>query len=142
MTQADELPPLEDSDNLGRGVYKSNEAKRARNNVIMHTIFLEREDANSLSVDRLDIALDEEMTAIGDRNANLRGPDRNFYGWATITVAVASEDGRAVRATPLLENRYHADIDLNVPDEAERRERQQQHANALAASAEWRNRSN
>lgn len=135
-----DLPPLADSDNLGRGVYSSREAKRARKDLIMHTIFLEQESAESLSVDRLDIVSDEEMVKIGDQNAQLRGADRRFYGWATVTVILASQDGRTVRATPRFENRYHADIDLNVPEGAERRERQEAHANALAANAEWRSR--
>lgn len=135
-----DLPPIEDSDSLGRAVFSSGDAKDARKGKIRHKIFLENEEVDCLSVDRLAHAPDEEMAEIGDRNARRRGPTRSFYGWATVTVADASEDGRSVRATPWLDNPYHADIDLNIPASVERRDIQNAHANSLAIAAEWRER--
>lgn len=137
---AEVLPPLQDEDPLGRGVYSTGHARRAKNSKIPHNVFLEREEVESLSVDRLDHAPDHVMAEIGDRIAEGRGPGRKFYGWATVTVAKASEDGRTVRATPQLDNTYHADIDLNIPPTVERRDTQIQHANTLAAAADWRER--
>ena len=134
----DALPPLRDEDLLGRGVFSSRQAQRARRRKILHNVFLEIEEIDYLSVDRLDHVADQVMAEIGDRIAQGRGSGRSFYGWATVNVTKASEDGRSVLATPQLDNIYHADIDLNVPPSFERRDRQIQHANTLAAAAEWR----
>lgn len=137
---AEALLPFQDEDPLGRGVLSSSQARRARKSKIVHNIFLEHEEVEFLSVDRLDHATDHVMAEIGDRVAQGRGSGRKFYGWATVTVAKASEDGRTIRATPQLDNIYHADIDLNIPPTGERRDAQIQHANTLAAAAEWRER--
>lgn len=45
---------------------------------------------------------------------------------------------REVAAAPLSYNLYHAEIYLNVPEDAERRDRQVQHATDLATAANWR----
>ena len=132
------LPPLEPADNLGRGVLSSRRARRAARGVINPHEFLEKIEADSLSVDRLDHASDKTMTAIADQAAAMR--PENFYGWAVVTVEDASGDERTVRATPMLQNPYHADIDLNVSDSAERRDEQTKHAVALANHASWRKR--
>ncbi len=135
-----DLPPLQDADQLGRGIFGSRVRDHARRGSIRPTVFLEKEEVESLSVDRLDHAPDEEMAEIGERIARLRGPNRKFYGWATVTVIVASQNGRTVRATPKLDNVYHADIDLNIPPTAERRDNQKHHALSLASAASWRER--
>lgn len=139
MPNSVELPLLKPSDNLGRGVFSSRHVRRAVKGKIVHRVFLEKsERVESLSVDRLDHAFDETMAEIGDQTAFLR--ERTFYGWAVVTVEDASRDGRTVRETPKLENPYHADIDLNLPDSTERRDIQKQHALALASYAHWRER--
>ncbi len=137
--QADHLlPPLENDDFLGRGVFRPKEAKRWEQGKRVRDTFLEAEHRESLSVDRLDMASDECMTIIADAAAAGRGPDRKFYGWAVLTVADASANGRMVRASPLPRNSYHADIDLNIRADLERRDAQKQHADDLAARAHWR----
>ena len=78
------------------------------------------------------------MTIIADQTAGMRGA--NFYGWAVVTVENASRDKRTVRATPMLQNPYHADIELNVSDSDERRDEQKKHSVALANHASWRQR--
>ena len=80
------------------------------------------------------------MTCISDAIAARRGSGRLFYGWATLTVAHASANGRSVRASPLANNPYHADIELNIRPNLERRDAQKQHADDLAARAHWRER--
>ena len=140
MTVTADLPTLQEADQLGRGIFAKKERNRARQGIIPHTVFLEKEEVESLSVDRLDHAPDEELAEIGDRNASLRGPNRSFYGWATVTVAVAWQDGRTVRATPRLDNFYHADIDLNIQPITERRDTQNHHALSLASAASLRER--
>ena len=67
-----------------------------------------------------------------------RGRGKDFYGWATLTVRDAVSNGRTVEATPTDVNIYHVDIILHLPDDNERRDQQKQHANELAALAQWR----
>lgn len=133
------LPPLRDDELLGREVFRRREADKAAQGTIRPSIFEGPIEANSLSVDRLDHASDEEMTKIGDRNAVRRGTGRSFYGWADITVAIGRGDARAVRWTPLPGNRYHADIDLRL-DDLDRLDEMRGVALELAAKASWRRR--
>ncbi len=130
------LPELRDTDVLGRGVFSRKNAKRADRGKIIHHIFLEKLEAGSLSVDRLDHAADDKMAEIGDWRAHLR--KRIFFGWATVTVEQASKRGRSVRATETLENPYHADIYLNISLKMEQKDSQIEHAVNLAALAIWR----
>jgi hypothetical protein len=95
----------------------------------------------SLSVDRLGHASDEAMTAIGDRIAAGREGKRTFYGWAVLSVDSAERMGRTVRATPLDDNPYHADIDLHLAKGAEQRDDRTEHAKDLAERAHWKERS-
>jgi hypothetical protein len=138
MPDSVDLPSLQSAENLGRGVFSGRRARRAAKGTIDHRAFLETIEAESLSVDRLDYASDETMIAIADQTAGLRGDD--FHGWSVVTVEDASKDERTVKATPMLLNPYHADIELNVPDSAERRDEQKKHAVALANHASWRKR--
>lgn len=89
-------------------------------------------------MDRLDHAPDERMAEIADRIAESR--TRNFYGWATVTVEIASRNGRAVRPDPQAENPYHANIHLSFSERLELQDQQIAHANELAANAHWRER--
>lgn len=140
MAESEDLPPLGAMDPLGRSVFSSREAQRWRKGLGKHDTFLGAPNEISLSVDRLDHASDEVMAEIGDRIARARGSDRSFYGWAVVTVGQASKMGRTVRATPLSNNPYHADIDLNIPLSGERRDMQKQHALDLSTVAQWRER--
>ena len=61
---------------------------------------------------------------------------RNFYGWAVLVTERACRSGRRVRASPIAENPYHADIIL--PDSAgEDYEEQVRHAQELADDSRW-----
>ena len=130
------LPKLRDPDVLGRGVFSRKNAKRARRGIINHHIFLEKLGVDSLSVDRLDHATDDEMAEIGDQRAHLR--KGIFCGWATVTVEQSSKGGRSVCPTEKSCNPYHADIYLNISPRMERRDSQKKHAVNLAALARWR----
>ena len=129
------LPELRDSENLGRSVFSSRMAKWARNGRVVHTVFLESREADSISVDRMDHT---EPTVLAELSKNT-GQSRNqeFYGWATLEVREAASNGRSVKATPDKDNPYHADIFLNLPHGDERRDVQKQHANELAALSKW-----
>lgn len=132
-----ELPPLIPSDLLGRGVFSEKRARKASTRgIIAHNEFLESKDRDNLSVDRLGFAPDLEMAEIADRNA--AGRKQTFFGWAVVTVQRASEMARRVRPMPLLDNRFHAEIVLNLPTDAERRDVAKQHALNLAMHAEYR----
>ena len=134
MTAGDDIAPEE---NLGRDVFSSGQAKRARRGRVPVNVFLEKEREPKLSVDRLDLASPEEMTEIADRVAAARS--RTFYGWAVIAREIATSNGRTATASPQLGNPYHADIVL--PDPAvEDRDEQKSHAQELADAAVWRER--
>lgn len=131
------LPPIVATESLGRSVFSGNQARRADRGGIDPHVFLEREGVDILSVDRMDHTTPEEMAEIGDRVALGRGIGRSFYGWAIVAVEKAAQDGRTVVATPRLDNRYHADIELNIGARDEHRDIQIQHATSLAAVAHW-----
>lgn len=132
-----DLPELRNEDPLGRRVFSERRARKAANDKIVPDIFIQK-DADSLSSDRLDHAPDVEMAMIADSTSN---QPKGIQGWATVTVANAGQSGRSVIATPRLDNPYHADIELNLPDSEERRKHEsRQHAGKLAAVARWRGR--
>lgn len=137
LPQPTELPPLSPEDPLGRYVLSEKRARRAlKRGIIAANDFLESLARDHLSVDRLDLAPDKEMAAIADGVAVARG--RTFFGWTVVSVRHASEMGRRVEVTPLLDNPFHADIYLNLPDGAERRDAAKQHALNLAKRAAYR----
>ena len=103
---------------------------------IAYDLFEVDDAMDNLSVDRLDLAPHEEMVRIGDdRGAYRRKP---FFGWAVLSVEQASQRGREVRATPQLDNQYHADIILHLSQSDERRDEARQHALHLASMALYR----
>ena len=101
---------------------------------------MERPDADSLSVDRLDFAPDSFMTSIRDRGAVQRGD--LFYGWAVITVRHASNNGRRVEPDAYADNPYHAEIVLHFDSNSgqERRDEQHRQGVELASRATWQKR--
>ena len=70
------------------------------------------------------------------------GATRFGSGWAWLSVEKAAKSGRDVVARPVTEgeikNLCHAVIMLNLSKATQRRELQKEHANELAAAAEWR----
>lgn len=133
----DKIAPEE---RLGRGVFSSKNKKRAQRKAVPFNIFLEKKGETDISVDRLDHVSPEKAAEIGDRVATSRKA-KQFYGWAVVTANNASNNKRQVKATPQLDNSYHADIIL--PDLASKdREEQIQHAQELAAVSCWQDRPN
>ena len=131
------MQTLSPGDPLGRYVpSKTRAVKAAKGGTVAYDLFIEK-DAESLSVDRLDVAPDTDMAAIADENIDARG--RVFYGWAVVTVQQARDMSRTVESTPQLNNPYHADIFLDLPDDgAERRDAAKAHAYNLATHARYR----
>ena len=134
MSILDSIAPDED---LGRGVFSSKQARRARRSGVRLNVFLERPGHLRISVDRLTIAPVGAADATAESVAAARGA--RFYGWAVITADAASAGGRRVLATPLPKNPYHADIML--PElTADDLEAQRKHAQQLADASRWRGR--
>ena len=131
------LRELDDAERLGRSVVSSSAAERARKKgLIERNVFLIREEDTCVSVDRMDHAPVEVMAGLAEGRAQAREPPKESYGWAVVLVRDARSDGRPVRATPLEENPFHTDIDLNLAD-LERRDLQKQHALQLASHSAW-----
>ena len=123
-------------EDLGRAVFSERRRDRARKGNMDTDIFLEREQAESISVDRMDHAPMDELAEWSRERARNRATSRQFYGWAVLKVRDAARNGRTVAPTPTLQNRCHADIYLNVTGE-ERRRQQKQHALELASHSRW-----
>ena len=133
------LAELDANEDLGRSAFDRRSRNRALRGVIDHRVFLESEQAESISVDRMAHAMIDELAAWSRERARSRGPSRQFYGWAVLKVRDAARDGRTVKATPTPQNRCHADIFLNVTATGEERKHQQkEHALQLAEHSRWR----
>lgn len=130
-------PRVAPEEGLGRGVFSRKRSERARRGRIDMDIFLEREDAESISVDRMDDAPIRQLAEWSRDRGRNRNPPQAFHGWAVLTAGHAGQSGRTVAATPMAENPHHADIFLNVSGD-ERRRQQKQHAHELAAHATWK----
>ncbi|MCY4155679.1 MAG: hypothetical protein OXD38_04175 [Aestuariivita sp.] len=124
------------NEELGRGVFSSGHAKRARRARTPHHVFLEREGEVSISVDRLSVAPPGAALVLAEKTATSR--KASFYGWATVAVSKAEANGRRVVSSPMPEydNPYHADIVLPAVAKDDREE-QKRHAQELADYSNW-----
>lgn len=130
---------LDLSENLGRGVFSSKDAARARRAGIPKRVFVHK-GMTEISVDRLDLMSEEEAINIARMVAERRGRDgskRSFYGWAVLVAENACRSGRCVRASPIEDNPYHADITLPALA-GEDDEEHIRHAQELADDSHWR----
>ena len=138
-SRSPQVPPaeLDANEDLGRAVFSRRTRHRARKVGRIHMdVFLEREQAESISVDRMDHAAAEQLAEWSREQGRGRKPPRQFHGWAVVKVRDAAANGRTVEATPTPRNRFHADIRLNVTGE-ERRRQQKAHAVELAHKSRW-----
>ena len=127
------------TEELGRGVFSSKTARRAKRGQIPSHVFLESREnprRNELSVDRLSMGAMTDLVVIAEQRASAR--NRRFYGWAVVVVSDAAASGRQVVASPLPNggNPFHADIVLPasvIEDEDERKH----HAEELATLSAW-----
>lgn len=150
MTPESDKPRILKSDKVGRDVLSRKDRSLIQRRDAPPRLFFDNASPVEISVNRLtpepnqappadrpDLAPDTEISKISDRSANARVPQRNFYGWAELSVRQASQDGRTVRASPLPENQWHADIIL--PAEAKEKETiRRKHAAKLAGNSVWR----
>ena len=130
--------PVVREGSVGRAVFQSNQWKKMRKSAgktppnMPPEIFLDGKSLNKISVHILGDNR-EEVAGRCDDIAKQRGANRSFYGWAEVAVVFASQDGRAVLASPMPEDRWHADIVL--PCEPSDRDAREWHAEELAAYA-------
>ena len=123
------------SETLGRGVFSSRHAGRARRSGVPKHVFLERKGVTEISLDRLDLMSGEKANEMGHAAADRRSA--SFYGWAVLIAEVACRSNRRVKASPTAENPYHADIVLPA-SAGEDYEEQLRHAQELADDSRWR----
>ena len=130
--------PVVSEGSVGRAVFQSNQWRKMLRGAgrtppdMPPEVFLDGKSLNKISVDILG-GNHEEVARRCDDIAKQRGANRSFYGWAEVSVACASEDGRTVLASPIPEDRWHADIVLPCePNDTDERE---WHAEELAANA-------
>lgn len=126
-----------ETERLGRSVFSSTVARRARSGRVLPKVFTVR---GPISVDRLSYANREVMAEIGRRRGLEREPRKHFFGWAVLTAGRAREVGGRVEATPRAGNRYHADIRFredSALDEARRRSQAKSRAKELADRSTW-----
>ena len=116
---------------VGRAILQSSDWKKVKNKHAPYSLFLDNKSPINISVFLLNFASDEDLTKIGDAMAIQRGTGRSFYGWAEVSVAKASENGREVHYTPQSGNQWHADIVLPVIVQADKKARER-HAHQLA----------
>lgn len=109
-----EIPEnIDPNEELGRGVSSSKIARRARrpNFQVPLNVFLPLRGESNISVDRLSVAPHNEAVAIADSRDEAR--IRTFYGWAATTGFAATDNRRAIVASPIPDvNPCHADIVL------------------------------
>lgn len=132
--------PVGDWERLGRRVFSGKESRRAAKSGVPASVFAEP-GCRKRSVDRLTRAPDlAPLVANADVAALSRGANRQFYGWAVVSVEDVIAAGCEVNASPLPDNPYHADIIL--PDAVvESDDAQNQYAIALAGVSDWQARS-
>ena len=133
--------PVSDWEELGRRVFSRSEARKAADGRIQPKIFLERLGNRKLSVDRLTPPETAGIAAVVEdarkAAANRQQPPNTFCGWAVVTAEAVIRVGCEVKASPLPNNRYHANILL--PDSAmENEEAQRGYAVTLAGRATWK----
>src|SRR5262245_47871770 len=92
----DDLRP---EDKLGRQVFSSSQAKNIAKGKTVHSPFMPPNGSDCISVDRLDLESDLEMSRRGREAGKAR--NQTFYGWAEISVEVANKDGREARVDPI-----------------------------------------
>ena len=124
---------VKNAEQLGRRIFSKTAAKRAYlRGVIIPNVFDIGD--NLISVDRLSVASLGEVEQAAQRSSGARGP---VQGWAVVGCGTVRASGR-VRASPMADNPYHADIVLPLPPaDADRARLRKERAQDLAKIAQW-----
>ena len=127
----DSLPTLTGTENLGRRIRGRRKAKLPIN----ERVFKQRTPNTPISVDRVDHAAREELAELGIAQADRLS--ETFRGWAILKVSDAEQHSRTVQTSPELDNPYHAEIHLNIPDGPEQKDDWTHSIAELASAATW-----
>lgn len=139
----DEPKPMADDERLGRHEWSESSARRAcrqltlgKRATIRASKFEPQTGCNDVSVDRMDLASQDELAELAERNTTRVG--KSFRGWYTLTARDVSEAGCSAGATWSSENPYHADIRFPVPLSADNRRNEiRKRAMELACRAQY-----
>lgn len=135
------LPEVQLNDKVGRAICSRRDARAIKNNKCRPKIFDDQKSLYAISVDRFGFCSDKELTKIqeqrADRVAIKYARECSFYGWAQLKVEDIQQVA-SVKASPVEENPYHADICLPTNESEDERIA---HLHALAAHAQWRSKS-
>ena len=135
---ASPVPSLSDWEMLARAVIRSGEARQSRKDNIPASIFM-READSELSTDRITQMTDEQAIEQGEHIAKAAGSDRNFYGWAVISVTHVKDVSLTANKSPLRGHKWHADI-LFPANAVADPSKHTQLAGELARRADWKER--
>ena len=135
---ASPAPSLSDWEMLARAVIRSDEARQSRKDNIPASVFM-REATSDLSTDRITQMTNEQAVEQGEHIAKTAGPDRNFYGWALISIPLVKDVNLSAIKSPIPGHKWHADILFPVDVVADST-RHTQLAGELARRADWKER--
>ncbi len=100
-------PPLSDDETLARAITDTTEASFAKSNIDnlkaetrIHPHSFIHYGRSKLSVDRYDRMPSQDAVAHGEELARMRGSNRRFHGWATLTRKDATSIGYDAEASP------------------------------------------
>ena len=139
-------PPVSDDETLARAVTDGTQANFARRNrddpkalSEIHPGSFVQYGTSELSVDRYTRMGIDKALERGEGLAKLRGANRQFHGWATLTRADAMSIGFDAKASQEGGHFWHADIIL--PDDAATdKEAHNHYAADLVKVAKWQER--
>ena len=122
-----------DQEILGRRIISSRDAKRARRNTIVPTVFIDGHSVTDISVDRIYGSFENQVLAVAlDETPS----DRNFYGWVQLTARAARDTNCRVKSSPTCKNCFHANIIL--PSDVSRdTDAEIEKAKELAKASAW-----
>ena len=132
------VPSLSDWEMLARAVIRSGEARQSRKDTIPASIFM-READSELSTDRITQMTDEQAVEQGEHIAKTAGADRNFYGWAVVSVSSVKDVKLSATKSPIPGHKWHADI-LFPAEAVTDSTKHTQLAGELARRADWKER--
>ncbi len=139
----DQARPIVDDERLGRQEWSGSSAKKAYCQLksgqkanIRANKFEPRTNHNDVSVDRMDLASQNQLAKLAEKNTTREG--KLFRGWYTLTVRDVTDVGCRASPTPRPENPYHADIEFLVPLNADNRKNEiRKRAFELACRAQY-----
>ncbi len=118
--------PITDDERLGRQGWSGRRAKKNLRQLklgkqadVPVSAFEPEADCNDISADRMDLASQDELAVLAEKNTSRA--NQSFRGWYTLTARDVTKAGCRAEPTPSCKNPYHADIVFPVPLDADDR---------------------